>query len=63
MTETLQEKYIRELLDPRSALTPRENAAAGEILLLRAEIEKLQNQKADKGVVKNQRGADTGSKG
>lgn len=39
MTETLQEKYIRELLDPRSALTPREVAAAEEIKLLRSQLQ------------------------
>jgi hypothetical protein len=32
---TLQEQYINELLDPRSAKSPRENAAADEIRRLR----------------------------
>lgn len=43
--ETLQERYIRELLDPRSALSPREVAAREEIISLRAQ---LQPQKAAK---------------
>jgi len=34
----LQEKYITELLDPRTAKTPRENAAAEEIKWLRSMI-------------------------
>jgi hypothetical protein len=43
--ETLHEKLIAELLDPRSALSPREIAAANEIRSLR---EKLTEQKAVK---------------
>ena len=35
---TLQEKLITELLDPRSALSPREVAAAEEIRWLRSQI-------------------------
>ena len=38
--QTLQEKYIGELLDPRSALSPREVAAREEIIELRAQLEK-----------------------
>jgi len=48
MTETLQEKYIRELLDPRSALSPREVAAREEILLLRAQLGIKPNQEEGK---------------
>ena len=44
MTETLQEQYIRELLDPRSALSPREVAAREEILKLRAQLGIKPNQ-------------------
>jgi hypothetical protein len=47
--ETLQEKYIRELLDPRSALSPREVAAAEEIRALRAKLG-ISDKKADKDV-------------
>lgn len=50
--ETLQEKYIRELLDPRTALTPREVAAREEILALREKLEgkpkKQPGKKAEK---------------
>jgi hypothetical protein len=35
---TLQEQLITELLDPRSALSPREVAAAEEIKWLRSQI-------------------------
>lgn len=38
MEETLQERYLRELFDPRSALSPREVAAREEILALRAKL-------------------------
>lgn len=37
--KSLQETYVEQLLDPRSALTPRENAAADEIRWLRSQIE------------------------
>ena len=40
--KTLQETYITQLLDPRSALTPREVAAAEEILWLRSQIDGVQ---------------------
>jgi hypothetical protein len=52
---TLQEKLINELLDPRSSLSPRENAAAEEIRWLRSQIPgvneswKLPEQKAEQG--------------
>jgi hypothetical protein len=47
--ETLQERYIRELLDPRTAMTPREVAAREEILLLRRLLDvKLPTKKAEK---------------
>lgn len=36
---TLQEQYINELFDPRSALSPREVAAREEIATLRAKLE------------------------
>lgn len=39
--ETLQDKFIKELLDPRSALSPREVAAREEILQLREQIKNL----------------------
>ena len=35
---TLQEQYINELFDPRSALSPREVAAREEIASLRAKL-------------------------
>ena len=35
---TLQEKLITELLDPRTAMTPREVAAGEEIKWLRSQI-------------------------
>ena len=38
MTETLQEQYLRELFDPRSALSPREVAAREEIRMLYAKL-------------------------
>ena len=41
--ETLQERFIRELLDPRSALSPREVAAREEILELRRQLDALTN--------------------
>jgi hypothetical protein len=44
--ETLQERFIRELLDPRSALSPREVAAREEILELRRQLDALKPQKA-----------------
>ena len=34
----LQKQLITELLDPRSALSPRENAAAEEIKWLRSQV-------------------------
>jgi len=37
---SIQEKYINELFDPRSALSPREVAAREEIATLRAKLEK-----------------------
>lgn len=37
-TETLQEKLIAELFDPRNSLSPREHAAAEEIRALRAQL-------------------------
>ena len=46
--ETLQERYLRELFDPRSALTPREVAAREEILALR-EIIALGNKPVNSG--------------
>lgn len=52
---TLQEQLINELLDPRSSLSPRENAAAEEIRWLRSQIPgvkeswKLPEQKAEQG--------------
>ncbi len=39
--ETLQERYMRELFDPRSALSPREVAAREEIRNLREQLERL----------------------
>ena len=45
--ETLQDKFIRELLDPRSALSPREVAAREEILELRRQLAQLPTQKAN----------------
>ena len=46
--ETLQERYLRELFDPRSALTPREVAAREEILALREIIDNLKRQSGQK---------------
>ena len=46
--KTLQEKYIDELLDPRTALTPREVAAAEEIKALRAQLEQKKTRKPAK---------------
>ena len=52
--KTLHEKLIDELLDPRSSLTERENAAANEIRSLREQLvgqaksEKKAKAKADK---------------
>ena len=46
MDKTLHEKLIDELLDARSALSPREHAAANEIRALRAQLKP--SQKAEK---------------
>lgn len=56
--KTLQEQLITELLDPRTALTPREVAAAEEIKWLRSQVPGVKeswkaliptSQKAEKG--------------
>ena len=36
--DNLHDQLIAELLDPRTALTPRENAAANEIRALRKQL-------------------------
>lgn len=52
--QTLQEKYIEELLDPRSALSPREVAAAEEIKELRRQLAQKQTRKPSKKAEKEQ---------
>lgn len=43
--ETLHQRLIRELMDDRTSLSPREHAARNEILALRERIEELEGRK------------------
>lgn len=52
--ETLQERYLRELFDPRASLSPREVAAREEIAHLREQLEKKQAKKPGKKADKEQ---------
>lgn len=52
--KTLQQQYLDELLDPRSALSPREVAAREEILALREQLKEKHAKRPAKKAEKEQ---------